>query len=453
MTITSPANSSGCFADVEPASDCPATVSLECVCWKSGQHLLLCLLCLLIETGCSVNRFLSKSSVEPVISPEISQEQLVQHLNRNILGTDNMPGVAGWKTSDARIQVTGIPVPLPASLAVEAPRNLRIRVSNPISGGQEVDIGSNHERFWMWTKEQPELITCRHEDVELAFQHLELPVHIQPEWLMEVFGVVPIESREYRLQRGSSTEPVLDLVAQRLSPAGESVERIIRVNTVSGQIQEHTLRKADGEVIARARLDKYTEMPNGTTLPLLVRISWPEAKTEMKISLGRPEVNPPSFATASAMWEMPNIPGSKVVDIGNIGRRMSGPGQVRTVASETGSHNNRTSPESVSDPFADPSEAGQVALAPTSRLEAPRPVGMPGSDAVSQPVGSHRPASGRERDTIHPFATPAPAAFPGAAEPPSASTLEFAPSPATDPFGQNNSRLGAEADDLPAWAR
>lgn len=326
---------------------------------------------LLIFSGCSSNRI--KFWEESVLETDLSKEQLVEHLNRNILGTDSTPGVAGWRTSDAKISVTGIPVPLPASLAVKAPRNLRIIVSNPLSGGQELDLGANHERFWLWTKDQSEMITFSHDDADLALQQLKMPIQIQPEWLVEVFGVIPINGDEYTLEHPEIDEPVLDLVSVRTSPTGKHVERIIRVNTFSGYIQEHILRNSDGEIIASAKLDRYTKMPNGTVLPRAVKISWPAEKTEMKISLGHPEVNPPGFHTEKTLWTMPNIPDVQVVDIGEIARRRAGVGRrgTKTVSGDNLESNIRQLRHvELSERKLAP---GNVKLAPSVRLQAPEP--------------------------------------------------------------------------------
>lgn len=390
---------------------CGFTIRLSVVC--CSMVLLLSL------SSCSLDRFRIRQT--QVFEADVNKTAIVEHLNRNILGTESSPGVSAWRTSDAKVQVTGIPFPLPASMAVEAPNNLRIIVTHPISGGQEVDLGSNPDGFWLWTKEQTEMITCSHEDTSLALQQFEMPIQIQPEWLMEVFGVVPINEADYSLERPSTDEPIVDLVAHKTNPTGQRVERVIRVNTYSGTVDQHLLRNSDGEVIATAKLDKYTKMPNGTVLPTYVKISWPAAKTEMKISLGHPEVNPPGFAGAHTMWDRPNIPGSKVVDIGMLSRRAAGmQQQPRRVAQEDSPANNiRQLRHTDAAPFPE-SEVeelpGQVALNPTQRLQAPQPKSASGpaetanatdwSTPPSQPLDDGLPAWAQEHSTQKPPAAP-----------------------------------------------
>lgn len=345
-----------------------------------------------ISSGCSLNRFITQK--EKVFQPEVTKSDIVRRLNKNIVGNETSPGVSSWKTSSAKVQVTGIPFPLPASLAVESPRNLRILVTHPITGGQEVDLGSNQERFWLWTKEQPEMITCRHEDISVALRHFEMPIQIHPEWLMEVFGVAPIDEDEFRLEHPSTGEPYLDLVASRKSPTGQSVDRVIRVNVYSGNIEEHLLRSNNGEVIASAKLDKYTEMANGTQLPTFVKITWPAAKTEMKISLGQVEVNPASFAVAHSLWEMPNHPGSKVVDIGKIGRLAVGnSARVAELPDDPANNIRQLRHVPVTEANA---PAGKVTLSSTqdSHLSAPSPFGTETGDSQSSAFEATGPSEG-----------------------------------------------------------
>lgn len=359
---------------------------------RMGFSLICAMLFVTMSLGCSLSKF--KLRQASVFEPDVTKTQVVNYINRNVIGTDSTPGISSWKTSDAKVQVTGIPFPLPASMAVEAPRNLRIVVTHPISGAQEVDMGSNQEGFWVWTKEQTEMITCSHEDTSLALQHFEMPIQIQPEWLMEVFGVTPVDGAEYELQRPKTDLPVIDLVATRTTPTGKHVERVIRVNTYTGNVDEHILREQNGETIAVATLDKYREMPNGTMLPTFVRITWPAAETVMKISLGHPEVNPPSFAGTHGMWNQPQIPGTKVVDIGKLSRQAYGKKPSTKMAQADGSefpgirqlqHDSAPSIDRVSFP----ESPGKVALNPTDRLEAPKPAGHKdtlGSGARSFPI-------------------------------------------------------------------
>lgn len=409
--------------------------------------------------GCAVSRLWTR--VDPVFDSSVTKEQLVEHVNRNILGSEDRPGLAGWKTSDASVKVSMLPS-APASIAVEAPRNLRILVTNPLSGAQEVDLGSNREQFWIWSKEQPDaLITCRHEDTAFAVQYANMPIPIQPQWLLEVFGVIPIDGSEYALGRNSAEHRLAELVAIKELPTGERVEKIIRINTQTGHIEQHLIRQHDGTLVASAELDQYVQMPNGTSLPTLVRVTWPEQDVQLKISLGHPEVNPPSFAVASTLWELPNSPTTRVVDIGRRARLAAGSRGHTTAAEPLSPNISRPIRQTAStQPSGMPtstirtadghSPAGRATLTSSTQLQAPPPAGSQyprsipthnGGQQRSEPTGTQgsfldnieRPETTRTHpeNLIH-----SPPPFPG-------SSGDATPSHTID----------ASANQLPEWAR
>lgn len=313
-------------------------------------------------SGCPSNRLSSlmfHRNPEFVLDMDISKEDLVAHLNKNVLGSETNPGLSGWKTHDADVRLSGIPFQFSTSIAVQAPKNLRILVSKP-TGGQAVDIGSNGDKFWFWTYEQPELLVCHHEDTDLAMQHMQVPIQIDPDWLMEVFGVMPIETSDYVIDRPSASDPIIDLVAISKGTNGVSVEKLIRVNAISGHIDSHILRKLDGEILAQAHLGDYKKMPNGSSLPNSIRISLPLMDKQIKITLGDVEPNPPSLAAESTLWAMPVIQGVRVVDVGKLSRYALHRDPRRDVTGPP----QRLTRESLQEPGGIPFEAGVHLSAP-----------------------------------------------------------------------------------------
>jgi len=269
-----------------------------------------------LSVGCSLPRW--RHRMECTLDLGASKEEIVAHLNRNIIGSDENPGLQSWRSQSVRLHVDGVPVSLPASVVVQAPRNFRLLVSNPLTGGQEADIGSNNERFWIWSKDSPQVMTASHEDVGLAIQELEMPIHIHPDWLMEVFGVIPLRPEEFELKRPQVENGHVELVATRQSPLGEDVERVIRVNVCRGRISEHILRLPGGKILARARMEKYSRLPEGQELPLLVTLEWPDARMQMVMDIRNPEVNCPNLADNKGLWQIPTH--AQVVDIGALAR-------------------------------------------------------------------------------------------------------------------------------------
>lgn len=292
---------------------------------KASVRIAGLLLVLLGVTGCASRQWLTGKTA--ALSSGISKEELVDHINQNISGSDSHPGLAAWRSSRAQVRVSQMPVPVPASIAVEAPRHFRLVASNPM-GSQEVDIGSNDEVLWIWTKGEPtHVLTVAHADVPLAMKEMQMPVEIHPDWLMQVFGVVPLRAQDFKMEPVQGEPGLMQLVAEQQSSFGQDVQRVVRVDLKSGHVVEHCLRLPGGKVMVRAKLEQYEKLASGTELPGVFRLQWPDAMMEMAIHVRDPEVNPVSLRANKSLWEVPVQAGREVVDMGAIARRKRMPQQ------------------------------------------------------------------------------------------------------------------------------
>src|SRR5687768_3600058 len=91
------------------------------------------------------------------VSPTL--EQVVNVVNQNGLQ------VRSLSSNQVSISMPGAPVDLNSStLAAERVRKFRLRAGNRFTG-QEADIGSNDELFWIWVKrnQEPSIFFCRHD--------------------------------------------------------------------------------------------------------------------------------------------------------------------------------------------------------------------------------------------------------------------------------------------------
>lgn len=292
--------------------------------------LILILATALGATGCQwANRF--GSARDPFgpkaacsLPPESTKEEIVAYLNKNILAEEGQPGLRGWKTESAKIRMHGFSAS--ATLQVEAPRNFRLRVSQPLSNTAMLDIGSNSEQFWVWSKDSKErvVLTCRHEDIASTAAHLDLPMPVQPEWLMEVLGVVPLDPNEFRMEREMKGSPFVKLISECHGPTGEPMQRIIQVNACHGLVTLHELRNAEGKVIASASFQGHYHDPE-TKLVLVkqIRLELPQEKMLLTLELDRIQVNP-SVTEDSVVFALPQLPGHRTVDLAAVARQNRG---------------------------------------------------------------------------------------------------------------------------------
>lgn len=264
-------------------------------------------------TGCaSIRNWVAFSRpARPVpcrLATDANAAEIVNAINENVAR------LYAWSSTDVKITArqSGVPITLSAALAVESPRNLRLIVRS--LAADEVDLGSNHERFWFWMRrsEVQGILTAAYEDV--ADGRPMGPVPFQPEWLIEALGVIPFASSEFQMHEQPGTQPRRVLfVANQVTPQGRPVRRSMLVDACQGLILEHSLREPTGRLIARAVLGHYQQEPGGVRMPHRIDLQWPDSGIDLTMRLGKIEINPTSVSEQT--WAMPAYPGTPVIDL------------------------------------------------------------------------------------------------------------------------------------------
>lgn len=229
--------------------------------------------------------------------------EIVAHLNQNT------HRIHGWRANSVRIEAHHLT--LSGTLAVEKGNHVRLVVSSPL--GKEVDLGSNDERFWVWSRRpDPAFVTCRHENIDCARQQLGIP--FEPQWLMQALGVEPLSDAGMKMEV-DPTRRQARLVEIVMSAHGRPLRRAVLVDLKNnGIVLEHSLYNYDGLPLARARLSRHSvESADGVVLPHRVVLDWPQQQMSMTMDLGKIQVNPQSMP--SGIWDMPDSPGFPVVHL------------------------------------------------------------------------------------------------------------------------------------------
>ncbi|RLS52130.1 MAG: hypothetical protein DWH91_17445 [Planctomycetota bacterium] len=317
------------------------TIRFPTAAWRHGSPLThavrtICggwfaLMLLTGMTGCvSIGIWPNRPGIvqtEPPLSPTATAEEVLARVNKNCYSEFSPEGLRRYRCDDMRVTMKGVPVPLKASMIIEAPRNLRIRVSAPLTGGEGLDVGSNDEQFWYWSNHsQPEnVLLCNHDHVSYATQVMSLPLPFRPDWLMEVLGVMPISGKDFQVQRANARSSIAELVSIERLPNQQAVRRIAKIDTRLGIILEHRVESLEGQMIAKATLTRHLRDPQSRlVLPREFRIEWPAAGQNLSLTmeLNTIEFNP--SAEPVAMWQPPQINGSPSLDIGLLALRELG---------------------------------------------------------------------------------------------------------------------------------
>jgi hypothetical protein len=268
---------------------------------------------LLGSSGCSTIKhwmaYCRHAAPEPcVLAPDATAEEIVNTLNENVTQ------LYAWRSTDVKITARqgGMPITLSAVMAVESPRKLRMIVRS--FAADEVDLGSNPERFWFWMRrgDPHGILTASYDDVEDG--RPMGPIPFQPDWLIEALGVVPFSASEFQMRELSESQPRRVLfVAEQVTPQGKKVQRTMLVDACQGVVLEHSLRESSGRLIARATLSNYQREPSGVRLPHRVDLNWPDSGVDLTMRMGHIEVNP--SAISEQTWAMPSYPDAPVIDL------------------------------------------------------------------------------------------------------------------------------------------
>lgn len=250
--------------------------------------------------------------VDPVLPPTMGRHELVDYLN------SQCEGLTSWRSRDTNVHVRTPQIPMPqklrGTLACSAPSNFRLSASNVLA---MADFGSNEDLCWAYAKPgESVVLTWRHEDSHLL-RHVPggLP-RLEPEWLMTILGIRPLNADDYEVQNPPSGSREIWLVDVE-DVDGSTLRRVVKVDTVYGVVREHALYDGDGVALLRAQLSNYRNC-NGAKLPHEVKISFPVHETELTLTFNNIETN---CSIPPVVWTPPRGANLEYVDVGDMVRR------------------------------------------------------------------------------------------------------------------------------------
>lgn len=270
---------------------------------------LTALLLLAGVCGCSLSsRQQQVEYRDPALPMSLSREELVTYLNNQHQGLD------GWRCTSTRMSVrlpNGMCQRLKGAIACQSPQYFRLTASNVIA---RTDLGSNASRCWVYVKPgESALMTWKHQDTSLLQQIPTGIPYIDPNWLMLVLGITPLNVDEYELSHGPAGTRELWLTAIEQSPTGRPLRRVIKVDTMRGVVREHSVYDSEAHPLVRAILSGH-KSHGGNLIPGTVKLQFPQMDSEMSLAFANIEVNPP---LPDALWQLPDH-NVEVVDLGEI---------------------------------------------------------------------------------------------------------------------------------------
>ncbi len=290
--------------------------------------------CLLLPAlGCSTGSRLgvrpdnlptrSANSSTPLVATSVAK------INRNADALDGMTASTTVSVNQARFGggVSG-------QMALERPRNFSLKLERGF-GTPVVDVGSNPQEFWFWTKDAKDKSVY----VGQFDNQGKLPadVLVQPEWIVEALGMRPIPADEMdkiRVERGKDPNQII-LTHDRSDESGRKMIKRTILDATTNQVRQH-LFYVPGDTTNPAAVvtpssyksyaieseaDSEDGTPRSVELPQRMQLKLSpsrEAKDQlvMDFALRDIHLNPPFTDTnREALFKVPQIPGYQVVSI------------------------------------------------------------------------------------------------------------------------------------------
>jgi hypothetical protein len=262
---------------------------------------------LIVASGASCpRRFQSTGPSAPTVffaAPSI--DQIVQVVNANTAKVRQL------QTTAARLTVAGAPS-LRASLALERPLRFRLRGDTGLTGN-ELDLGSNDELFWMWTKrnDPPAVFFARHAEFQAGAHSGMLP--LPPTWLVEELGLIQLDTGT--AYDGPHAVAPGQVQLRYLTGGTQPLMKTIVVDDQRGHVLSQQVYDSTGTLLATARMSDYRfDSINAVSLPHQVEVELPPAGMSFSFTVEGYTVNALS-ADPLSLWSMPQLPTTQYVDL------------------------------------------------------------------------------------------------------------------------------------------
>jgi len=283
----------------------------------NGYRLYLAILLILFSASgatCAKHRTIKEFQPEVVWKDVPTIEQVMAQVN----GSKRI-GQLQSSTITLKLDSPGTPA-LNANLSIERPQRLRLQARVSRLMGNELDIGSNEQVFWLQTmRPQPTLFYAQHQQFAQLAARKVLPV--SPDWIIEALGLPemnPADVHEGPIQRADGFLEVRSQIATALGTT-----RRILVLDRSGLIREIVLYDAQGNLVAQAKQSEHQNYPGvNYALPHHVQIRLlPAGEPEINfdIDIGFYLVNE-LMGNDPQRWTMPDPAGLSVIDLVQFGQ-------------------------------------------------------------------------------------------------------------------------------------
>jgi hypothetical protein len=274
------------------------------------------------------NPFTPAGPAAPQVLPEnASREQIIEAVNRN---SSRIQSITATSASISIPDTMNLPL-LTANIAAERPGRVRITAGTALTG-QELDMGSNDQLFWMWVRrnQPPAVYFCRHD--QFANSAIRQMMPVEPAWLLSAIGMTELNPANIIAGPTPAGGGTVELRSVMPSASG-TLQRLPVIDARRAWVVGQYVYDPSGRtLLASAVAESHTYYPTEqVSLPQKISLSLPTTGLALKIDMGAVQINRLAGDPAQ-LWTMPAFDGYQKIDLGGAVPNTPLPGQPQPAA-------------------------------------------------------------------------------------------------------------------------
>ncbi len=230
--------------------------------------------------------------------------------------------------SRVTIAMPGAPK-IKGTLQVEFPDRMRMKAGVMGASEMGVDVGSNAQEFWIWSKahlpgQPPAFYHANH--AAFARSPIRKSIPLEPKWLIEAIGLPGFSPTDVHYGPTSTPDGRMKLFTVHQTDSGRQT-RVTLLSPGSGLVEQQAIYDANNRLIAYSNTTNYRNYPDqNLSLPQTIELNMaqPDGKMmKIKVDLGKFSVNS-LYGDPNKMWTKPTPPGGvqniDLTQVSNQGR-------------------------------------------------------------------------------------------------------------------------------------
>lgn len=288
---------------------------------RYGLSLWMLMVCL-TQPGCQIfSRFGGKVDTVPILYNQLpSQQELLANLNARASRVSQL-------NSSVAVTMPGAPK-IKGTLQVEYPDRMRMKAGLMGVSEMGVDVGSNAEHFWIWSKaalpgQPPAMYYASHE--AFARSPVRQAIPLEPRWLIDALGLIKFRPSDVHHGPVMAADGRMKLFTVRQTPTGpQTLVTLLSVST--GLIEQQAAYDSSNQLIAYTnssnyrnyaehqislpqRIEMHMIQPDGQDVTLVADLG--------NFSIGTPTVKA-LYGDPIQMWAMPDPAGVPKIDLARV---------------------------------------------------------------------------------------------------------------------------------------